>query len=354
MADFTFIGDDSPGRQPLAAFVGNAEADLHWTATADESVPVTVGRGRQASACYLTSLPTAWLRYPAQELVDRFPRSARWLTRLAAIADRTGIGRAVLVGNLPISTNLYGERAALLLEALDRVGAQHRDRWIGVRNLRPDRQPELAAHLADRGFALLPARVVYEFETESGTMPKSSHLKRDLALVRQGALKVIEHDQFDPNDFGLVTAFYAATYLDKHSQLNASYSRRFFLECWRRRALDFIGLRTIDDRLAGFAAIYVQGEVMTVPALGHDPTLPRTAGAYRCLTASLIARAAARRLRFNYSSGAGDAKRKRGAVARLEYTALHAPDWIGSAALGTVADLAKRYVTCERLQAHGA
>lgn len=361
MAAFTFIGDDKPGRIALAAALGNAAARLDWLPPEAGGLPVTTGIARAGrGACYITNLVSAFFTYPAAEITATKPFAARGLHAGGLLACALGLGGARLIGNLPISTNLFAEDAAAVQGAVRYCLERHGSSWLGLRNLRPDRQPGLAAWLEEQGFSLLPARLVYEFATQQGSMPRASHFKRDLALLKRPDFLVVGHDDFDDAMISRISTLYRDTYIERHSSLNALYSAEFFELAWRNRALEFIGLvESATGLLQGFAAFYAAYGVLTVPALGHSADMPREAGLYRRLTALAIRKAAERRLLLNYSSGAGDAKRKRGAEARLEFTALRAPgiggeiDW-RTEAMRHVSAIMRRNVTPAVLLAAGA
>lgn len=317
MAPFTFINDADPAALPLKTAVRNAAAELHWLG----QVPLTRALRGGAEVCYLTAPVSAFLRYPAAEIAPVRPRLAAAMRQLAGLAEMSGLARCLLLGNLPLSTSLAAENGAGLLHAAETAIARHGNGWIGLRNLRPDRHGALLATLEELDFFLLPARVVYEFPAAE---PRASHYKRDRALLRK-LYTPLPHAAFDVALLEQAQAMYAAVYLERHSHLNPDYTAAFFQRAWENQALEFTGLVNAEGRLAAFAGIHSQHGIMTVPLLGHDVNLPREAGAYRALVAHLIGLGAARGLLFNFSSGAGDAKRKRGAEPKLELTAFRPP-----------------------------
>ncbi len=317
MAPFTFINDAEPGALPLRAAVANAAAELHWLG----GVPLSRALRGGDAACYLTAPLSAFLRYPAAEIAPERPRLAKAMQRLAGLAEMSGLARCVLLGNLPLSTNLAAEHGDALLHAAEAAINKYGNGWIGLRNLRPDRHAPLIAELERQDFFLLPARVIYEFPQGEA---RASHYKRDRALLRK-LYTPLPHAAFDAALLEQARAMYAAVYLERHSRLNPDYTAAFFARAWETGALEFTGLVGNGGELAAFAAIHRQQDIMTVPLLGHDVALPREAGAYRALVAHLISLSAQRGLLFNFSSGAGDAKRKRGAEPKLEYTAFRPP-----------------------------
>ena len=83
-------------------------------------------------------------------------------------------------------------------------------------------------------------------------------------------------------------------------------------------------LQDADGEIVAFAMLYAVGYTLTVPALGYNVQSAIT-GLYRLLFAAITFHTQENRMLLNYSSGAGDFKRKRGGIPRLEYTLLKAP-----------------------------
>ena len=91
-----------------------------------------------------------------------------------------------------------------------------------------------------------------------------------------------------------------------------------------------------------------------MPAVGHARD-ENNKGYYRSLFAALADYVEQHKLLLNYSSGAGDFKRKRGGVPLLEWTAIHAPlnARFKQSLIRIVADKAKA-VTMDMMMASGA
>jgi hypothetical protein len=61
---------------------------------------------------------------------------------------------------------------------------------------------------------------------------------------------------------------------------------------------------------------------MTAPIVGYDTQLPQQLGLYRMLMAMVVEAAVARQQRINFSAGAAQFKRLRGATPEIEYSAV--------------------------------
>mgnify|MGYP003342644760 CR=1 FL=1 len=117
---------------------------------------------------------------------------------------------------------------------------------------------------------------------------------------------------------------YETIYLRKHSKLNPQYSSRFFADLINSGVARYICIRDSDNRILSFALLWSVGETLTVPALGYDE-LTGDRGSYRMLFVAIYLYARDSKLLLNFSSGAGEFKRRRGGVPRLEYTYLRYP-----------------------------
>jgi hypothetical protein len=84
---------------------------------------------------------------------------------------------------------------------------------------------------------------------------------------------------------------------------------------------------TLNDshgNILAFALLYPMGQTLSVPALGYEGQ-SSTVGLYRMLFASIWQYTQDSGMTLNYSSGAGDFKRKRGGLPELEYTLIAPP-----------------------------
>lgn len=310
----------------------NAGADLLWHTPT--STPITQTHPvRCADTSYITSLRSAWFDYAVQELKNQ--KIAAHGIRLAGQAARClGLDQLVLVGNFPVSTNTWPTEThdTLLTACLDMVRT-HPTQFIGIRNLLGDRDTLLIEALRAEGFHALPARVVYEFDLREGLRTKHSHLMRDRSALSKSSLQTyISHD-ISNIEASRMRDLYHAIYIAKHSTLNAQYTTQFFFDMIHAQVMKALLLKNKEGHIMAFAMLYRQGNTLTVPALGYD-THTDVNGLYRLLFAAIHQYTEAEKLLLNYSSGAGDFKRKRGGVPRMEYTLLHAPSLLKRKILG--------------------
>lgn len=313
-------------RQPLERWMRNASAELQWLGQPSLAVAVTVSHTpRTPNTSYLTSLRSGWFDYAAQELQATSWWAAWGVLRLGTCARWLGLDRLVLVGNWPVSTNVRDVSSCVeLSDVCTRVMTQHPNAFVGVRNLQTHKHADLMATLRGMGFVALPARVVYEFDLREGLARKPSHLSRDHSARKRSGLKMSIIQHASPQTSRRLAALYTRIYLDKHSQLNAQYTPEFFEDMLNAQVMRALLLTHINGSIMAFAMLYQVGDTLTVPALGYA-TDSEIDGLYRLLFSAIHEHTQTHALLLNYSSGAGDFKRKRGGVPHLEYTMFCAP-----------------------------
>jgi hypothetical protein len=310
-------------RQPLTRWMRNACADLQWLGMPPQAVTVSHPQ-RTANTSYLTSLRSGWFDYAAEELQDKW--WAAWLVRrLGTCACWLGLDRMILVGNWPVSTNVWDATACADIPTLcASVMSEHPNYFVGVRNLQTDKHADLMTQLRRLGFVALPARVVYEFDLRQGLTRKHSHLTRDHTARKRSGLRTVVMENISREAARRMAALYTRIYLEKHSRLNAQYTADFFEDMLNQQVMRAVALTHSNGDIMAFAMLYQVGDTLTVPALGYA-TDAEIDGLYRLLFSAIHEYTQTHALLLNYSSGAGDFKRKRGGMPHLEYTMVCAP-----------------------------
>jgi len=307
----------------LCDWMHNGSAKLEWHGP--HALPITTSvLPRQPSACYITSLRSAWFDYAAKEIAHNL--FAAWSFKCAGqIGWLLGMDKMVLVGNAPVSTNIWPSHHIPEIPILcQQVAATYEDHFIGVRNLQAKKHSELMINLKEQGFYSIPARIVYEFDFREKLSKERSHLNRDRSALKRSGLQITMLTAISEQQAHHLRDLYQAIYIDKHSPLNAQYTAQFFADMISCGLMTALALQDTDNRIVAFALLYAVDDTLTVPALGYDPRSALN-GLYRLLFAAISLHAEDKRMLLNYSSGAGDFKRKRGGVAHIEFTYLKAP-----------------------------
>lgn len=281
-------------------------------------------------ASYPTSLHTQYSAYPASEL-HLVPGRAQ---RMGACLGLKGLGLVLRSGSVDhwvqwsswlLSTNLHHPTLRTAIpEVTDRLAASCPDRAILIRSIDPYLDPDLPSAFVRAGYRVFVSRQVYFFDGRNPTFLGRSTVKRDLKELR--ALqnhRIVEHRELDAADAPRIAELYRQLYIDKHSRLNPQYTAGFVSQALRNHWLEFRGLRHVSGRLDGIYACFRQGSCTSTPFIGYDTSLPAELGLYRMLVSMLLTDVAERRLVLNYSSGAGDFKRRRGAEPCLEFNAVY-------------------------------
>ncbi len=298
--------------------------------TSAGSFALTVHDGRPGAA-FPCSLHTQYVAYPAAELSLVQDPALRRLARIGlgamAVAFRTWrLDRTVQWSAGLLSTNLHApEAAGAIGEATRLLSRRFPDHAILVRCLNdlPGSIPPQA--FRDAEHHVFASRRVYFFDgREPGFLAKDT-LRRDLKALRKLAgYEVVGPDGLRAADVPRILSLYRQLYVEKHSSLNPRYTRRFVERALAEGWMEFRGLRNATGVLDGIYACYSQGDVTSTPFIGYDTTLPPGVGLYRHLVALLLSDVAERGQLLNYSSGAGEFKRRRGGLPVVESNALHA------------------------------
>ena len=318
-------------------WVSNASAVLLWEGAT--SLPISIASPlRQKHASYINSPRSAWFDYLAHECRN-MPLSALSIKLLGKLAYFLGIDKTVFIGNYPISTSIWStEQEKEIPSIASNMVKAHPTYFAGIRNILPHRHETLIKQLEALGFRGIPARVIYEFDFRSEQIQVPSHLKRDLSLLKKSSLKVEIRETLGPEVLKKIHQLYKKIYLEKHSLLNPQYTIKFFDDVINKKIMSCLLIKNAQDEILSFGLLFRLGETMTVPALGYDPENSLD-GSYRVLFAAIYTYAKHNQVLLNYSSGAGDFKRKRGGTPHLEYTYLKSPLTKGSLKQG-ILDLA--------------
>jgi hypothetical protein len=292
-------------------------------------VPVTIDRDGPDTS-YPCSLLTQYVRYPLGEtrlLQSALAKRAApfGLKALGTVLGCAQANRVVQWNSWLMSTNLLpplsvqeiGNSTALL-------SSRFPEHAILVKNVHDREDPDLPRKFLERGYHLIPSRRIYFFDGETAGFLNRSNVKQDLAALRK--LKdytPIEHDDFLPEDAPRIVRLYDLLYLQKHSRLNPRFSLGFVQNALKHRFLEFRGLRHTSGRVDAVFGCFRRGKVVSTPFVGYDTSEQCRPDFYRLLVAMLLKRVSEEATLLNYSSGAGEFKRRRGGEGHLEFNALY-------------------------------
>lgn len=279
---------------------------------------------------YPCSLITQYVRYPLAELGlinSRWGRFGAWcaLHGLGALLRLGAADRVIQWSSGLLSTNLHREGLLEDAPAITAALAEaFPDHAILIKNIHGFDSPMLPNGLKSLGYNLITSRQIYFFDGEKADYLLRSDVKKDLKSIRSlEGYSIVSHENFTLDDIPRITELYSKLYLDKHSRLNPQYSETFVARAWKERLLEFKGLRNSSGRIDAVYACYRSGPVTSTPFIGYDTDLTVKTGFYRLLVAILLQDVAEAKILLNYSSGAGEFKRRRGGEPAIEWNALY-------------------------------
>jgi hypothetical protein len=308
-------------------WLDNAHGQVLRLDLADHHIPLMLTH-ENASTSYVASLPSAWVRYTVDEAMRHTHRLGLYPVR-AALAPLLGLlrvanlHRAALLGNWLVSTNLYPQVApAAWHQARHAAIAVAGQRPLAIRSVCHNGVTDLPKTLADDGWLLIPARLVYLCDPADARVASHHNVRRDRKLLHSNTVELLPPAALAEEDISDMRRCFRQVFIDKYSAYNPDFSDAFFRLCLEHRFLELYALRHA-DQLVGVLGVLERHGWVTAPLIGYDTTAALSLGLYRRLMALLLEQAAQRQCKLHYSSGAGQFKRVRGGTPVLEFTAVY-------------------------------
>jgi len=293
------------------------------------SFPLVLNKNCDENNSYVSSLYSAYVSYPLEELDLIKDKGSKRKAKLALkmlgkVFRAIDIEKSVFIANFLISTNFYPKHFAdTIISHIAGLTYKYHNDYICIRSLNESKDKELIKRLKDDGWIMIPARIVYLFDyADLEERKKKNHYKKDMKLLKETTLELCECG-FGDEDYMTMQKLFEALYIEKHSIQNPHFSADFIKRAYESGLLELYSYR-LDGKIVAFISILDMEGTISTPMLGYDTSLPQELGLYRLLCAKLHSVAEERQRDINFSSGAGDFKKLRGGTPTLEYTAIYA------------------------------
>lgn len=316
-------------RQP-SHYIHNVQAKYMAVSLDSIVLPISITE-TQYDNSYVCSPYTHYVSYAKQELVllqNSLLRKglSALLSGLGQFFKASQINKAVHVNNWLLSTNLYPELTPDQQRALHSfLTEQFPDYAIIYRSLNEANHGDLIQEFRRLNYKWVASRQIYLVHPSQSASVSSKPrklLKKDYALIARHGYEILDHDQMSDQDISRILELYNALYLQKYSMYNPQFNEDFIALAIKNKILHLQALRK-NGRIDAVIGYFCRNGVMTTPLLGYDLSLPREIGLYRMLSALLFYIALDNGHLLNRSSGAAHFKRKRGAAAEVEYSAVY-------------------------------
>ena len=297
--------------------------------TGSLKIPCTVV-GRITPNCYTVSPHAAIAGYARDELVKlpflRRMAAAGLLAGLDGILRAARIERMAALNNYCLSTNSFSHRfqAAPMADLTDAAVQKWPHHALSVRSLNARQHADWIARLERLGWQTVVSRQVYIIDDWPHAYAKAN-TRRDRKLLHDGRYVFERLGADSPEaDFQAALYCYNRLYLHKYSEQNVQFTARFLREAAARGILTLFLLRDAETgKGAGVCGIVADSNTATVPIVGYDDAVPQGAGLYRRCMAQAMQTVREMGLVLNFSSGAPEFKKVRGAAPAIEYTAVY-------------------------------
>ncbi|NIK75187.1 hypothetical protein FHS15_000285 [Paenibacillus castaneae] len=306
----------------------NVRTSFYLLQAGRQLLPMTVNDTEYTNS-YVCSPYSTYISYAEEELYLFNMKLVRGVLRaiissIAPLLKAARINRNIHLNNWLLSTNLYdGREGEQLPQLTSRLVEGFPDHALIFRSLNEVTNGTFMKELLEQGYVMVPSRQVYFFDGRNPLYLKKQNSSWDQKLLLRSSYSRISHADINQNDYKRIEELYKLLYIDKYSALNPQFTEAYIRNAHEHKLLHMMGLRDSDGILQGVVGCFIRGDVITVPLVGYNTSLPQEIGLYRMLMAMVLKEAAEREQLLHLSSGAAHFKRIRGAAPAIEYSAVY-------------------------------
>jgi hypothetical protein len=304
--------------------LSNAEVRFDTVVVDGDTIRVAVPHGR--NRCWLTSLTTAIGPMAREEAHRALYGPELWGALLLShlmetIAKALRVDRAVFPEHILLSTSLYACTPQQMIAIAESLTAHYPDHAIVVRSLTAP----------PPGHVIWPFRLVWIIDDIARGWAPRRDSRRDLKLLENMNLQPRHYSgSIDATRLGRCLKLYRSLYIDAYSACNPDYTAAGITALMQAARLELHTLESDTGEIEAVCAAHDNGETLTLPLVGYNPSRPQADGLYRGIMAHMAQHALRRGLKLNLSAGAPHFKRHRGAKPWMEYLLIinsHLPAW---------------------------
>jgi hypothetical protein len=316
-------------------FIENSSAILDLFKLYSDVIPVVQDNKSHKNSSYVTSFIAQYILYTREEVLKsaKYTKNQKRLAKFVPLTILPVIkmilgNDIVWINNNITSTPLYNTKWDLydIEELSEKLMRNYSNSVLIYKSVESTTNPELFQKFKSNDYIPLLGRQVYIFDPKSSKYKKKRSFQMDKKLSqKQDRFYWAMLDLDNDHEIERVLELYKKLYLDKHSIYNPIYTKAFVKDGFGDFRLRF---EVLKDKLNSQNIVAVQGihetdKVLNTSFIGYDQSLPQELGLYRLMNYELMRQAIEKGKILNMSSGAGDFKLKRGAIASFEYQMIY-------------------------------
>ena len=278
------------------------------------------------SSTYIFSLKAHYFKYCAYELKahDNLNSTSKkilssTLKLMDFFTNLTNVDEMIYVNHNWGSTTLWDSSFKNFLSSHE---IPKMNKPFLFRSLNKDHLPEFEK-LPKKDWLILYYREALVYENDQSISKKClKNLEKDFMLVGKHSYEVVGENSLNNDDYLRIEKLYQMLYLNKYTNLNPCYTAAFFKAKVVDKHFKLFCLRK-QGKIDAFALYEIRNNLMQVPCIGYDTSLPKELGLYLQITSTFTRYALENKIKFYASDGCAKFKINRGANSYPEFCAIY-------------------------------